>query len=282
LRADEGAMTIRLRLLSSASVIAIAVGVFPASAAPAQSRPDWYFAVEGGALFTSPTVTSVSRTPNEILPGPEQGGRGALTLGGTFDGSRDWQVRLSHSVFDNLAVIYTDNNYALSSHYAFTTADFEAGFRRASEAGDFRFGAGLRALGVSESSVEDKVGRAPTYELSSGFAGIGPRATLSFDQRLAGSAWGWSGMVGGSAVFGQRSASAVNISTQTGKFAATILNAEASLGIDYHATPASTITFGVRGEKWWNLRAGSTDPYLAVVPDISDWGPFIRWTAFAP
>ncbi len=64
--------------------------------------------------------------------------------------------------------------------------------------------------------------------------------------------------------------------------AATVLNAEATLGVDYHTSPAGLLTLGVRAEQWWNARPAYESSALAVKSDLTDWGPFVRWTFNAP
>lgn len=273
-------MTIRVLLLSSVALIATETAPL---AAPSARVPDWYFAAEGAALFTNPTVfTTIPSPPTEL--GNETGGSGALTLGGAIDADHDWRIRLGVSAFDNQAKTTPGWTYELTSHYAITTADFEAGYRRASEAGEFRFGAGLRALAVSEVSTEDKVGTGDAdYQLNSEFAGLGPRVSLGYTHHTAATPWGWSGSLAAAAIFGRRDMTPLGITTPlAGSGAQTVFNAEGAIGLDYRASPSSLFTVGLRAEQWWNLRGESSDSSLTVKSNVANWGPFIRWTAYAP
>jgi hypothetical protein len=61
-----------------------------------------------------------------------------------------------------------------------------------------------------------------------------------------------------------------------------VFNAEGAIGLDYRASSSSLFTVGLRAEQWWNLRGESSDSSLTVKSNVANWGPFIRWTAYAP
>jgi Legionella pneumophila major outer membrane protein precursor len=278
-------MRIRSYLLSSAALLALTIG--PAAAgqpvSPSPERfPGWYFSAEGGAIMARPTASTDKTGTAGTSPQLDDdiGGYGALSFGRQVHPDSDWRVGIAYSAFaDNFATTnpLDPSVVSIESRLKFQTVDVDFGFHPISTPmEDLRLFAGLRGLGVQDSA--DKIGSSSTNE-NGKFTGLGPRIGVDFENHFADSRMGFSGSLAGAAIFGERTGS-INGTAFANQ--PTIYNVDASLGLDYHPSPAGTFTVGVRAQQWWNLRPAYSSTALTVEPNVVDWGPFVKFTWRAP
>ncbi len=183
--------------------------------------------------------------------------------------------------------------------WQYATADVDVGYHPQMPAGvDVRLSAGLRAFYSDDSA--DKVGNFSedpdffntTINYSSEFIGGGPRVGAEFEARGAGN-WGLSGMIAGSALFGERTVDA-SIELEglcpeeapdefcaieegdSESESATVYNLDAAIGLDYYFMNSSKFTLGVRAQQFWDLRA-SEEFLFKVDEDSLVWGPFFKF-----
>ncbi|WP_328766575.1 Lpg1974 family pore-forming outer membrane protein [Devosia aurantiaca] len=127
---------------------------------------------------------------------------------------------------------------------------------------DIRLFAGARGLHAANDIfvTEDKLGGEfdESTLIESNYFGIGPRVGMDIANRFADSPFGISGSFAGAVIFGN-SSQTITTDTSGGPTSTeiddnrTVVNLEASIGLDYHFTEQASFTIGYRGEHFGNV-----------------------------
>ncbi len=239
------------------------------------------------------------------------GYRAAISLGKRIDPLWDLRVgaSLNHQLESVSTVEFTYSSGGSSGEvllemrndFDFENLDFEAGYTPVLD-GNFqvRLFAGIRGLHYTDSA--DKLGT--TYSTSAGyssggtisllttseFIGAGPRIGVEGSTRFGGN-FGISGMLAGAVIHGlERTSGSVTISEFSGASAGfnatiplpgseewkTILDLEASLGLDYFVAEQTKLTLGYRAEQLFNVGGNSFYYSSGGSPDRLVHGPFVK------
>jgi hypothetical protein len=236
-------------LLASVSIVALIAVSSPAAAG------------EAGSGFTFEATSAYLSGPNTVASKASLGTSNVTPLTGYYAGvkvGKDvmpmWDVtgrfavtRVIDSGSDKLGIV--------SNSLSFQTLDLEAGYTPKLTNVGVRFFAGLRGLHYTNSLTRTFSGSNFFFLVnpSSDFYGIGPRIGLEVEKQFDGSAFGISAEAAGAVIVGSANTTTTEdklgtVSSMSSSVAKTVIDLEASAGVDYHFNDLSKVTLGYRAE----------------------------------
>jgi len=254
------------------SVSVAALVAAPGVAVAQDDGDDVTYSVELGLLFSPFHIDAKALDKVGVVDVGAIGGRAAVSVGKQLDPF--WDLRLSGSI--NKFVLGTaertacDVDYpadcgpvAATARFGFTNLDIEVGYTPAlSDNGEVRFFAGVRGLHYHDEHSIDKLGEESPFSPDSAsyfgaFNGVGPRVGAEGVFRQPGDSFGFSGLFGVAALYGlETRTSEVDGDVDVTEQYITVFNLEGSLGLDYYLDDDTKLTFGYRGEVFFNVGQG--------------------------
>ncbi|PBB31195.1 Lpg1974 family pore-forming outer membrane protein [Mesorhizobium sp. WSM3868] len=206
-------------------------------------------------------------------------------LAGAFHTGRDWSEGGSEAVPGGVL------SASLSHGFDFQTVDFDLGKHVKVQTADIRFFGGLRLLHADQTEFHSSFSATPTDPTDKGLStdkigtseywGIGPRIGAEAYYPV-GEAWGLTGSVAGSVMWGRRAdriRQNVTFTNPDVQFSdtlssqhssETVSNVEASVGLSWTPIANTTFTAGYKIEQWHNLIVNADQK------DQTFDGPFLR------